>query len=111
LSAVTAIKRTRQTLSEKLGRGTKTIDAELEARVESLRMIQKRYSDVMQLARAFSTHFSALVNCQQALAVEFSDLAQKMPELRSEFAYNAETQRALFKNGETLLGKCWILYR
>ena len=27
------------------------------------------------------------------------------PELQEEFAYNAETQKALVRNGETLLGK------
>lgn len=29
---------------------------------------------------------------------------QKSPELQEEFIYNAETQRSLTKNGETLLG-------
>lgn len=38
-----------------------------------------------------------------ALAEAFSDLAQKSPELQEEFLYNAETQRNLTKNGETLL--------
>jgi len=103
------MKRTRQTLSEKLGRGTKTVDVELETRIESLRLIQNRYSSLVQLTRAFNAHFSALVNCQQSLAAEFSNLSQKMPELHDEFAYNAETQRALFKNGETLIGK-YLVY-
>lgn len=31
-------------------------------------------------------------------------LFQKSPELQEEFIYNAETQRTLTKNGETLLG-------
>jgi hypothetical protein len=41
---------------------------------------------------------------QHALGEAFSDLAQKSPELQEEFLYNAETQRNLTKNGETLLG-------
>lgn len=41
---------------------------------------------------------------QHALGEAFSELAQKSPELQEEFVYNAETQRSLTKNGETLLG-------
>jgi hypothetical protein len=46
----------------------------------------------------------ALLCWQHALGEAFSDLAQKSPELQEEFLYNAETQRNLTKNGETLLG-------
>jgi len=41
---------------------------------------------------------------QRALGDAFSDLSQKNPELREEFAYNSETQKILFRNGETLIG-------
>jgi len=104
MSAVKTVKRTRQSLAEKLGHGSKTVDLQLDARIESLRNLQSRYIAVLQLVKSFSTHFSAMISCNQALGVEFSDLAQKMPELHNEFAYNAETQRTLHKNGETLLG-------
>ena len=39
----------------------------------------------------------------------FSELSQKSPDLQEEFSYNAETQKTLCKNGETLLGKCHLL--
>jgi hypothetical protein len=103
VSAITAIKRTRQNLSEKFGYGSKTIDADLELRIEALRSAQTRYTTVLQLTHAFIAHFNALVLSQQALGSAFADLSQKMPELHDEFAYNAETQKAVYKNGETLL--------
>ena len=109
VSAVKTVKRTRQSIAERLGHGSKTVDLQLNARIESLRAIQHRYTAVLQLVNTFTAHFSAMVSCHQALGAEFSDLAQKMPELHHEFAYNAETQRVLHKNGETLLGTLWLL--
>ena len=105
MTAVKTVKRTRQSLAERLGHGSKTVDLQLDARIESLRKVQQRYTVVLQLVNSFSTHFNAAIACHQALGAEFSDLAQKMPELHDEFAYNAETQRVLHKNGETLLGR------
>ena len=40
---------------------------------------------------------------QQGLGEAFSDLAQKSPELQSEFLCNAETQRSLSRHGDALL--------
>ena len=51
------------------------------------------------------THFNNVVTTQRQLADSFTELGQKSPELQEEFAYNAETQKALVRNGETLLGK------
>lgn len=48
---------TRQLLSEKLGRGSRTVDAELEAQIEILRDTQLKYTNVLRLARALTTHF------------------------------------------------------
>ena len=104
MSAVKTVKRTRQSLAERLGHGSKTVDLQLDARIESLRDVQRRYTVILQLVNTFTAHFSAMTSCHQALSAEFSDLAQKMPELHNEFAYNAETQRVMHKNGETLLG-------
>uniref|UniRef100_A0AAQ4REZ1 ADP-ribosylation factor interacting protein 2b n=1 Tax=Gasterosteus aculeatus aculeatus TaxID=481459 RepID=A0AAQ4REZ1_GASAC len=67
---------TKQMISERFGRGSRTVDMELEAQIET----------------------------QHALGDTFADLSQKSPELRDEFGYNAETQKLLCKNGETLLG-------
>jgi len=103
-SALKTVKRTRQSLAERLGHGSKTVDVQLDTRIGTLRDIQHRYTAILQLINSFTAHFTAVVSCHQALDAEFSDLAQKMPELHNEFAYNAETQRTLHKNGETLLG-------
>ncbi|XP_066287873.1 arfaptin-2-like isoform X2 [Branchiostoma lanceolatum] len=114
------IKCTRQILSERFGRGSRTVDLQLEAQIEVLRDTQRKYQQVLRLARGMASHFYNVVQTQRALGDTFSacaetlqsqmqnsnyynDLAQKSPELQEEFTYNAETQKALCKNGETLL--------
>ncbi|XP_076051974.1 arfaptin-2-like isoform X2 [Oratosquilla oratoria] len=102
--SIATYKCTRQLISEKLGKSSRTVDSELEGQIESLRETQRKYSHILRLARALSSHFYHVVQTQQQLGDAFADLAQKSPELQEEFIYNAETQRTLTKNGETLLG-------
>ena len=45
-----------------------------------------------------------VVQTQRSLGDAFGELAQKSTELAEEFSYNAETQKSLCANGETLLG-------
>ncbi|XP_034282274.1 arfaptin-2 isoform X4 [Pantherophis guttatus] len=101
---INTYKCTKQLLSERFGRGSRTIDLELETQIELLRDTKRKYESLLGLARALTNHFYSLVQTQHALADAFSDLSQKSPELQEEFGYNAETQKLLCKNGETLLG-------
>ncbi|NXB52218.1 ARFP2 protein, partial [Leucopsar rothschildi] len=95
---------TKQLLSERFGRGSRTVDLELETQIELLRETKRKYESVLHLARALTAHLYSLVQTQHALGDAFADLSQKSPELQEEFGYNAETQKLLCKNGETLLG-------
>ncbi|KAM8820475.1 arfaptin-2 isoform 3-T3 [Eudromia elegans] len=101
---INTYKCTKQLLSERFGRGSRTVDLELETQIELLRETKRKYECVLQLARALTHHFCSLVQTQHALGDAFADLSQKCPELQEEFGYNAETQKLLCKNGETLLG-------
>ncbi|XP_045064151.1 arfaptin-2b isoform X3 [Coregonus clupeaformis] len=95
---------TKQMISERFGRGSRTVDLELEAQIEVLRDTKRKYENVLRLARALTNHLYSMVQTQHALGDTFTDLSLKSPELRDEFGYNAETQKLLCKNGETLLG-------
>nr|XP_033804660.1 arfaptin-2 isoform X3 [Geotrypetes seraphini] len=101
---INTYKCTKQMISERFGRGSRTVDLELETQIELLRDTKRKYESVLQLARSLTNHFYNLVQTQRALGDAFSDLSQKSPELQEEFGYNAETQKLLCKNGETLLG-------
>ncbi|XP_078533063.1 arfaptin-1 isoform X3 [Lissotriton helveticus] len=94
---------TRQILSERLGRGSRTVDLELEAQIEILRDNKRKYEYILKLAQTLSTQLSQMVLTQRQLGDAFADLSLKSLELHEEFGYNAETQKLLAKNGETLL--------
>ncbi|XP_020041416.1 arfaptin-1 isoform X2 [Castor canadensis] len=95
---------TRQIISEKLGRGSRTVDLELEAQIDILRDNKKKYENILRLAQTLSTQLFQMVHTQKQLGDAFADLSLKSLELHEEFGYNADTQKLLAKNGETLLG-------
>ncbi|KAM8879958.1 arfaptin-1 isoform 1-T1 [Spinachia spinachia] len=101
--SINTYKCTRQILSEKLGRGSRTVDVELEAQIEVLRDNKRKYQHVINLAQTLSSQLSQIMLTQKQLGDAFADLSLKSPELHEEFGYNAETQKLLSKNGETLL--------
>uniref|UniRef100_A0A667Y8C3 ADP-ribosylation factor interacting protein 2a n=1 Tax=Myripristis murdjan TaxID=586833 RepID=A0A667Y8C3_9TELE len=101
---INTYKCTKQMFSERFGRGSRTVDLELEAQIEVLRETKYKYENILRLATALTSHFHNMVQTQQALGDTFADLSQKSPELQDEFGYNAETQKLLCKNGEALLG-------
>lgn len=69
-------------ISERFGRGSRTVDLELEAQIELLRDTKKKYETVLRLAKALTNHFYNMVQTQHALGDTFADLSQKSPELR-----------------------------
>nr|CAG4641921.1 EOG090X0AQE [Eurycercus lamellatus] len=101
--SISTYKCTKQLISEKLGKSSRTVDTELESQIELLRDVQHKYLNILRLSRALSSHFQHVVITQQGLGEAFADLAQKSPELQSEFLCNAETQRSLSRYGEALM--------
>nr|CAG4638635.1 EOG090X0AQE [Cyclestheria hislopi] len=101
--SISTYKCTKQLIAEKLGKSSRTVDCELEAQIEHLRDMQRKYFHILKLARALASHFQNVVIVQQGMGEAFADLAQKSPELQSEFLCNAETQRSLSRHGEVLL--------
>ena len=99
---ISTYKCSRQTIFEKLGKTSRTVDVELEAQIEALRETQRKYSNILRLARALTSHFYHVVQTQGALGETFADLANKSPELQDPFTHNADAQKALVKNGEQL---------
>ena len=102
--SISTYKCTRQYLSEKFGKGTKTVDTEIETQIQVLRETQLRYISLLKLARQMMQHFQNMVQTQKNLGDSLADLGMKSPELQDEFTYNADAQKTLVKNGEILLG-------
>lgn len=97
------IRVTKQLVSEKFGRGTRTVDPNLDKRIESLRETQRKYAQLMHLALQFQTQFGLVVETQKTLAEHFAFMSVRTPELHSEFQFNSDAQKQVARNGETLL--------
>lgn len=72
---------TKQILSEKLGRGSRTVDLELEAQIEVLRDNKRKYEHVVKLAQTLCTQLAQMLQTQRNLGDAFADLSLKTPEL------------------------------
>jgi len=88
-----------------IGRGTKTVDADLDIQIEDLRDTQRKYEEMHRQARSLTTNFGTVVTSQRALADTFRELAQKIPELNVQFEINADSHKLFCKKGEILLSE------
>ena len=97
------IKLTKQLVSEKFGRGLRTVDPKLDSRIETLKETQRKYGQLIALTTQFHINFVHVVETQKSLAEHFAFMSVRAPELHTEFHYNAESQKTVARNGETLL--------
>lgn len=65
--SISTYKCTKQFISEKLGKSTRTVDTELESQIELLRDMQRKYLNILRLSRALSSHFQHVVITQVLL--------------------------------------------
>lgn len=100
--SITTYKCTRQALAEKMGRGSKTVDLDLEPRLELLKDDRQRYDHMTKLALTLASQITQLSVTQRALGDVFAELSIKSPTLHTQFGLNAEAQRYLSKSGESL---------
>ena len=61
---ISTYKCSRQTIYEKLGKTSRTVDTELETQIESLRETQRKYSNILRLSRALTSHFYHVIQTQ-----------------------------------------------
>ncbi|KAM4564240.1 arfaptin-1-like [Fundulus diaphanus] len=100
--SVSKYKCTRQALAERLGRGSRTVDLDLEPRLELLRDDRQRYDHMTKLAQTLAGQFAQFSVTQKTLGDAFSELSFKTRDLHVEFGMNAEAQKFLSKSTENL---------
>ena len=94
---------TKQMMSERFGKGLRTVDVPLETRIENLKETQRKYAQLISLTSQFCANFVHVVETQKSLAEHFAFMSVRAPELHTEFHFNSETQKVISRNGETLL--------
>ncbi|XP_014874849.1 arfaptin-1-like isoform X2 [Poecilia latipinna] len=100
--SISKYKCTRQALAERMGRGSRTVDLDLEPRLELLRDDRQRYDHMTKLAQTLASQFAQFSVTQKAMADAFTELSFKTKNLHVEFDMNAEAQKFLSKSTETL---------
>ncbi|KAM7366583.1 hypothetical protein PAMP_016015 [Pampus punctatissimus] len=100
--SISTYKCTRQALSEKLGRGSRTVDLDLEHRLELLKDDRQRFDHMTKLVQTLANQLAQFTVTQKTLGDTFNELSLKTPTLHVEFGVNAEAQRFISKSGETL---------
>lgn len=100
--SVSKYKAARQALAERLGRGSRTVDPDLESRLDLLRQDRQRYEHVSKLAQTLANQLAAFAATQRSLGDAFAELGVKTPPLHVEFGVNADAQRFLSRSGGTL---------
>ena len=69
---ISTYKCSRQSLYERLGKTSKTVDPELDEQIEALRDTQRKYANILRLAKTLSGHFFNMVQTQVAGSRSFS---------------------------------------
>jgi len=92
----------RQRVQEMMGTATITTEPDLEPRVEKLQIQLIKYKELHMLGEELANRFNSLTLTQKKMGDFFQEMSLKSKDLQEEFSYNAETQKALFKNGSTL---------
>eukprot|EP00117_Sycon_ciliatum_P013267 scpid77294/ scgid13997/ Arfaptin-1; ADP-ribosylation factor-interacting protein 1 len=103
LATETRLRCTKQILSERFGKGTRTVDAQLDERIATLRETQRKYALILTIVRRLSTQVRASMETQQTLGDMFAEYSVHTPELLEEFKRNSDVQRQVSRNGESLL--------
>lgn len=62
--SISTYKCSKQLMLEKLGKSSRTVDVELELQIEALRETQRKYLNILKLARALASHFYHMVQTQ-----------------------------------------------
>ena len=75
--SISTYKFTRQYLSERFGKGTRTVDKELEGQILLLKETQVKYVNVLKLAKQMTNHLQNMVQSQRGLPDAFADLGVK----------------------------------
>ncbi|KRZ30523.1 Arfaptin-1 [Trichinella pseudospiralis] len=93
----------RQALAEKMGKSARTVDSDVEKKIDSLRSLQHQYGQLLALSRTLVAQLRPVQQSQMKLADQFSTLADVEPHIRTDYLNNAQLLREFAANGEKLL--------
>jgi len=100
---VQSYKHTKHAVYEHLGKVERTVDSDLDGRIESLRELNRCYQEVLATATAYTNFFAQGINMQRNLSEALTKLASREDSLNKELNSSGTLMLSLHKNGEELL--------
>ena len=101
--SVTHVKCARQMISERFGKGSRTVDVQLDESIQALRDTQRKYLEILAHSRRLVAQLRTNIEVQRSLGDMFAEYAVRAPELQTEFKSNCGVQRQVARNGDSLL--------
>ncbi|XP_027205555.2 ADP ribosylation factor interacting protein arfaptin [Dermatophagoides pteronyssinus] len=124
--SLSTYKCTKQLINEKLGKCSRTVDADLEIEIEKLRETQHKYENILKLSKDMSNQYQTIIATQNSMYEHLNELAlreTKSPSataimnnnndnggdrtlinnLSQDFKQNAEMMKSIARNGDKLL--------
>lgn len=117
--SMSTYKCTKQLINEKLGKCSRTVDADLEIEIEKLRETQHKYENILKLSRDMSNQYQTIIATQNSMYEHLNELALRetksptimnddserslMNNLSHDFKQNAEMMKSIARNGDKLL--------
>ena len=84
---ISTYKCSRQSLYEKLGKTSRTVDPELDEQIETLRDTQRKYSNILRLAKTLSGHFFNMVQTQVVARNRWETETHHQPFISAELPW------------------------
>jgi len=97
---VSKFKVSKQSVLEQFGKVERTIDVDMESRINGLNELHKRYCDVLVGATAYSAHFNALNASQKLLAESFYQLSLRETDLKERLTEQNEAMRQFSQSAD-----------
>ncbi|KAI6215421.1 hypothetical protein M3Y94_00383400 [Aphelenchoides besseyi] len=100
---VSCFKTTKQSVFEKLGKVERTVDTDMENRIQTLNDLHNRYRNVYNAAKTFMNNYIATNNAQRSLAETFYQLSIRELDLKETLTDHSEMLRLNCNQGDAFV--------
>jgi len=94
---------TKQMYNERTGKGTRTVDFQLDEKIQKIKNTKARYTRLLELTSALSGQLQTIKGTHKAMSEVFNDLTRQQPELMGELSVNGSVYHHITDQSDTLI--------
>ncbi|CAG5108603.1 Oidioi.mRNA.OKI2018_I69.chr1.g3871.t2.cds [Oikopleura dioica] len=94
---------TKQMYNERTGKGTRTVDFQLDEKIQKIKNTKARYTRLLELTSSLAAQLTAIKGTHKAMSEVFNDLTRQQPELMGELSVNGSVYHHITDQGDTLI--------